>query len=508
MNTAPIRLQLCLVSHTNAGKTTLARTLLLRDVGEVRDAAHVTETADAHALLTSPEGDELTLWDTPGFGDSVRLAKRLSQSGNPVGWFLSEVWDRMRDRPFYLSQRALQAARDHADVVLYLVNASEDPQDAGYVVPEMQLLQWLGKPVVVLLNQMGPPAPANAEQADIRRWSQALRTSTVVRAVLPMDAFARCWVHEGVLFESLVDLAPADKRDGAQRLVATWEARNTDRFDASMRALADLLAAAAREKQSVADSAPTWKKALHAVTPGKRVAHPAQDDALRALVERVAGVESQTTLKLLALHGLDGKVAARVNERLSEHVNVRTPVGVKQAGLVGAILSGAATGASADVLSGGLTLGSGMVVGAVVGAATFAGAAWGVNKASGADHATVRLSHAYLQALAEAGLLRYLAITHFGRGRGNFVEGEAPPFWRDDVARVVGERADPLQEAWTAARNAPDDNAPVATLARLLADAMAHLLEQLYPEAEKLKLRHIEDEAREQDVSGSGVGRD
>jgi hypothetical protein len=104
------------------------------------------------------------------------------------------------------------------------------------------------------------------------------------------------------------------------------------------------------------------------------------------------------------------------------------------------------------------------------------------------------LSHAYLQALAEAGLLRYLAITHFGRGRGNFVEGEAPPFWRDDVARVVGERADPLQEAWTAARNAPDDHAPVATLARLLADAMAHLLEQLYPEAEKLKLRHIEDD--------------
>ncbi|WP_420224223.1 GTPase domain-containing protein [Pigmentiphaga litoralis] len=256
----PVRLQLCLVSHTNAGKTTLARTLLLRDVGEVRDAAHVTETADAHTLLTSPDGDELTLWDTPGFGDSVRLAKRLGQAGNPVGWFLSEVWDRMRDRPFYLSQRALLAARDHADVVLYLVNASEDPQDAGYVVPEMQLLQWLGKPVVVLLNQMGPPAPAHAEQADVRKWSRALRSSTVVRAVLPMDAFARCWVHEGVLFESLVDLAPADKREGARRLVSTWEARNTDRFETSMRALADLLAVAARDKEPIADTSTPFKK--------------------------------------------------------------------------------------------------------------------------------------------------------------------------------------------------------------------------------------------------------
>ena len=45
----PVRISL--VSHTNAGKTTLARTLLGRDVGEVRDAPHVTEFADAHVLV-------------------------------------------------------------------------------------------------------------------------------------------------------------------------------------------------------------------------------------------------------------------------------------------------------------------------------------------------------------------------------------------------------------------------------------------------------------------------
>jgi peptide subunit release factor RF-3 len=41
--TAAGRVDLALVSHTNAGKTTLARTLLARDVGEVRDAPHVTD---------------------------------------------------------------------------------------------------------------------------------------------------------------------------------------------------------------------------------------------------------------------------------------------------------------------------------------------------------------------------------------------------------------------------------------------------------------------------------
>ena len=35
-------INLSLVSHTNIGKTTLARTLLMQDVGEVADRAHVT----------------------------------------------------------------------------------------------------------------------------------------------------------------------------------------------------------------------------------------------------------------------------------------------------------------------------------------------------------------------------------------------------------------------------------------------------------------------------------
>ena len=52
---------LSLVSHTNVGKTTLARTLLARDVGEVRDAAHVTDLADMHELMRSPQGDVVQL---------------------------------------------------------------------------------------------------------------------------------------------------------------------------------------------------------------------------------------------------------------------------------------------------------------------------------------------------------------------------------------------------------------------------------------------------------------
>jgi 50S ribosomal subunit-associated GTPase HflX len=100
MTRAPVQIQLALISHTNAGKTTLARTLTGVDLGEVRDAPHVTTLSESHPLLTTPSGDMLLLWDTPGFGDSVRLYQRLSMSGNPIGWFMREVVDRYRDRPF------------------------------------------------------------------------------------------------------------------------------------------------------------------------------------------------------------------------------------------------------------------------------------------------------------------------------------------------------------------------------------------------------------------------
>ena len=81
-------------------------------------------------MIETPQGDALVLWDTPGFGDSARLLRRLEQSGNPLGWFLTQVWDRYTDRPFWSSQQAMRNVRDHADVVLYLANAAEDPATA------------------------------------------------------------------------------------------------------------------------------------------------------------------------------------------------------------------------------------------------------------------------------------------------------------------------------------------------------------------------------------------
>ena len=250
MTIEPATIEIALVSHTNAGKTTLARTLLGRDVGEVRDAPHVTDVAESHTLLTSPEGDALRLTDTPGFGDSAKLVQRLRVADNPLGWLLREVWDRYRDRPFWCSQQAVRAARDNAEVVLYLVNAAEDPHDAGYVAYEMQVLRWIAKPVIVLLNQAGPPGGSDDERRDIERWRAHLAPHGIVNDVLAFDAFARCWVQERVLFDAIAAALPS-RHEPLARLQAARERANLERFDASMRVLAEELATAARDAEPV-----------------------------------------------------------------------------------------------------------------------------------------------------------------------------------------------------------------------------------------------------------------
>ena len=463
----PVKIQFALVSHTNNGKTTLARTLVGADVGEVRDAAHVTTFAEAHPLQLTPAGDSLLLWDTPGFGDSVRLLKRLALTGNPIGWFLREVFDRYRDRPFWLSQQALRAAKDEADVVLYLVNSSEAPGDAGYLPAEMNILEWLGKPVVVLLNQMGPPRPGAAEGAEQQEWKQHLARFGVVREVLALDAFARCWVYEHVFYEAVAPLVAPDKQAGYARL----------------RICAEQVAAAARDSQAVPEQGGgLLRSALKAVGLSKDQ-QKRQEAAMAALVERLNGEINKATMRMLVLHKVDPGEARTVNTRVLDNFKVRAPVDKAQAGLLGAVVSGAATGLSADLMAGGLTLGGGALLGALGGGLAAAGAAWGFNQRGDQDKPGVQFADAFLQTLLVGAVLRYLAVAHFGRGRGNYVESEAPPFWQAEVEAALAAQGTNLATLWQEMRAAPDLASASARVLAVIEPATAATLVSLYPGA-------------------------
>ncbi len=475
---------LSLISHTNTGKTTLARTLLGRDVGSVRDAQHVTQEAASYPLIATDTGETLVLWDTPGFGDSARLARRLRQQSNPVGWFLSQVWDRFQDRAFFLSQQVVRNVRDQADVVLYLVNASEAPGDAGYLASELDILEWTGKPVIVLVNQTGRPRPRDQERAEEEVWRAALGPRPVIRAVMTLDAFARCWVQEIALLDLVGDVLPEARRASYRRLVEAWRARRLTQFDQAMSALAAPIAAASCDREPLHEiSAGALRAIGRSLGLGADDLEKAKARASNAMATRLDQAINASTDRLIALYELDGQAKGDVLARLAAGFALDSPMSEGKAALMGGVVSGALSGLAADLAAGGLTFGAGMLTGAVLGALGGAGIARGMNLARGKSGTILRWEDAFLTGLVGSALLRYLAVAHYGRGRGDWSETEYPAFWPPLVAQIVEERRDRLTRLWTQREPACDVERMASGLRDFLADAVREALDRLYPGA-------------------------
>lgn len=477
---------LSLISHTNVGKTTLARTLLRRDIGEVLDQAHVTEVSEAHELVALGE-DRLMLWDTPGLGDSARLMSRLRNESNPLGWLLHQVWDRTRDRPLYSSQEAVRNIKEDADVVLYLVNASEDPDDAGYVTHELELLGWIGKPVIVLLNQTGaaaaaaaPPVPAAAATTTdpIARWQEAMRAWPVVRHVLPLDAFTRCWVQEIVLLERVEDVLPEERRAAMRALATEWQRRSVEVFEESVTRIASYVVAAAADHERLDEES------------GGRAE---KRRAMRSLAARLDDATTALMAALLELHGLQGRFQEDARARLEE--DFRMPGEVVSSGtaaVFGAAMGGAAGGLVTDIMTGGLSFGAGAIAGAVLGAMGAAGLLKGYQLALGDDVPVVRWSQDFLRDLVQQAGLRYLAVAHFGRGRGEWRELGNAARWTQLVDRALAARADGFAGCVLAAR---DDSGFVtdagARTAALVREVLREVLCTAYPQAANILPRRL-----------------
>jgi GTPase SAR1 family protein len=481
MSTAAATISIALLSHTNAGKTTLARTLLRRDIGSVMDRAHVTEVAEEYELMRSADGDRLLLWDTPGFGDSVRLQRRLAASAQPIGWLLSQVWDRFADRAFWCSQQALRAARDSADVVLYVVNATEDPAAAGYIEPELRILDWLGKPALLLLNQLGTRDDPAQDQSLVEQWGAFLRRQPVRGAlrILSFDAFARCWVQEHVLLDAIADVLAEPQRSACVRVAAAWRARDLDVLERSAAVIAEQLGRLARDTEPLPDVT-LAQKVGRALQGSADAALEATDERARnALTGRLDQSVRESTAALVALHGLTGTAGDQILQQVGAAYSTQRPPDADKAGLWGGLVSGALGGLAADLAAGGLTLGAGALLGGIAGAYGARKLTQHYRQERGLGGGSVRWSDEFLDARLAAAVIRYLAVAHFGRGRGEFQLGEPAPRWQAAVdASLAAVRARRL-EAWAAARAGTGSEPPLQGLVHA---TLVETLSRLYPE--------------------------
>ncbi len=466
------RIAISLAGHTNLGKTTLARTLLRRDIGVVDDRPHVTDLADGHTM-EKDEAAELLLWDLPGFGDSARLKQKLNLTGL-TAW-LRNGFDRWTDRPLWCSQQSLRNAQEEADIILYLLDALADPTSSPEVRAEMQILAWLNKPVVLLLNQTGLPDDQR-DNVLSQSWRDALVDFPCVKDAMPLDGWMRCWVQEAILLQRLAPLLPANKRPHYERLTAAWkETHHTEVFSNSITLLAESLAATANdriavEKESLLEKAQAL--ATQKLTPQSA---RARDLLTAALVARSRQVMEQ----LLTVHDLDGIPRDRV-ETLMTDLRAREPGAPPEVwAVLGGIGSGALGGLIADFHAGGLSFGGGTVAGALVGGFAAYALGYGYKKIKSNDGITrLQWHEKFLLDEWRAYALRYLMIAHVGRGQGRWQE-PFPDKWPAKWQQLIAD--------WTHQRNREISIALTkgdVTAIRPLLSALLHAsLNQLYPGA-------------------------
>jgi hypothetical protein len=428
-----VRVQLCVITHRADDRTALLKVL-------------AQEPGAGHTLIKSAHDDVLRFVEVPPqqgpwpeappptgrWSDRVfagalgKAGRKQAGAGNPV-----------------------LAAREESDVVVHVANGRQDVEAAR------PLIEWLGKPVLAVTDSIERPA-----------------TGEVIR----FNAFARCWVQERALLDAIGRLLPPAKAAGYARIAGAWDERNATRLSRSMVAVAEHLLFAARQSEEVRSGALTVRNLM----PSERQAQAqARQEAMGAVVRRLDQSAAQAFARLRELHGVDEAAALELQHRLQEKFVVQQAIDTPQAGMAGAA-TGAAMGASVDLLVGGLTLGAATALGALVGgSAGFIAAAW-KNRATPNGAGAVQLSDEMMQAMAEAALLRYLAVAHHGRTPSAAV-AEQGSSWKKEVVAAVEARKPMLTPFWTTARTQPDGGKLALTLARELEGIARRALAALYP---------------------------
>ncbi|MDE2413571.1 MAG: DUF2868 domain-containing protein [Comamonadaceae bacterium] len=196
--------------------------------------------------------------------------------------------------------------------------------------------------------------------------------------------FGPSWVQDGVLFERLAALLPA-QQPALVRLQQAWQAGNEARFAQATQALAEHLHACAALLRAGQDAA-HYTALLQELD--------ATLGRLHCLGAQPVQAPSQLPAPTPAARSGDGKALA---------------VGTSAGAAAGAA-AGAKVGAMIDVGTGGLTLGMGTALGALLGGTT----AWALRalqkKGEQKDNSDELLRH-----MAEVACTHYLVLSHLGR---------------------------------------------------------------------------------------------
>ena len=250
--------------------------------------------------------------------------------------------------------------------------------------------------VVLLLLAPGAQAPA---------WLEALERPMLVLVDMPeaepprlsLQARDEGWLPEGRLLSALDKALPDDPR--LLRLRKTWQAQQLTRLGQGVSLLSAGLGRIAATHAALADDGMLARRAE------SEVARAALAAELEAELRRIdTGLADWLGRPHLAGDTFQPIAAAAAA--------VHGRVGEGRAAILGGVVTGALAGLKADVLSGGLTMGAGLLTGGVLGALGGAGVARGINVVRGTDRSFAAWGEESMALIVAGMLQRFLVLAH------------------------------------------------------------------------------------------------
>ncbi len=395
MNTDFAPLCLAVVGHTNTGKTSLLRTLA-RDAnfGEVRNSPGTTRHVEGVRLRLSTN-ELVELFDTPGMEDSMALLDYLQRLEDEnegldppqyIELFLSgpEAQERFEQEGRVLRQ-LLQS-----DVALYVIDVRDSV--LAKHKDELKVLIMAGKPILPVLNFTRSP------EQRITEWRQAL-AAIGLHALAEFDTVAPTLNGEAQLYEKLALLVPAQHSQQLQLLSVDVEQQRQQRLKDAWRILAELLI----DVTALRLISPSQKEILQQ---NVGVLH----DTIRLREEACV----KSLLRRFNFSTRDYLPDDIMLEGCRWETDLFHPEVMKELGVqVGkGVAAGAMAGATFDLMTAGLSLGTGTLIGAAAGGLWQGVDKWGqrlINKWRGESELTVDDSVIRVLALRETALIQALA---------------------------------------------------------------------------------------------------
>jgi hypothetical protein len=194
---------------------------------------------------------------------------------------------------------------------------------------------------------------------------------------------------------------------------------------------------------------------------------------------------------LAGINGVDVTVLGEVAAALKQMSHPAKGVSAPKVSALGGLVGGALAGLGTDLMSGGLSLGMGMIIGGITGALGGGGAAYGYNRVAGKTGQWLDWDAEALTQIFRNAVLFYLLVAHLGRGRGPAVLEREHPRWATALPRAMEAEEDTLLAMWNSRKTDAVDAGARQRLGEQLTPVMTdvtwRVLEELYPWASRVR---------------------